>query len=227
MDKKSSSKKLYLSLLCGLLGCLCFGGGDWLMVFGDSSHIGNLSWLSFGTAGIPQWRYVLAMSLAFPGILFYGTALFSLKNFISSEKHKKIYCYLNAFGLTPWLCLHLIYVLILSLFAWLNQNGFSESALKICEQLFNRFSWIVILSEIFMLPVFIDFTFLQLRGKTCLPRWTALLNVLVFFVLLKVLTFFMPDNAFRLGFINGLMSEAMFIWFLIVYLIGLKKYNKT
>ena len=31
----------------------------------------------------------------------------------------KVYYFLNAFGLTPWIALHLIYVVILSLYAWL------------------------------------------------------------------------------------------------------------
>ena len=39
--------------MCGLLGCLCFGGGDWLMIYGDPSYHGTLSWL---TAGVfPKW----------------------------------------------------------------------------------------------------------------------------------------------------------------------------
>ena len=50
------------------------------------------------------------MLLAFPGILCYGGALFYLEKFIKEEKERKIYHYLNAFGLTPWMCLHLFYL---------------------------------------------------------------------------------------------------------------------
>ena len=66
------------ALICGILGCLCYGGGDWLMMYGDPSYTGKLIWLTAGTAQIPQWRYVLAMVLAFPGIIFYGIALFAV-----------------------------------------------------------------------------------------------------------------------------------------------------
>lgn len=40
---RKEQKKLTAALLCGLLGCLCFGGGDWLMIYGDTAHSGTLS----------------------------------------------------------------------------------------------------------------------------------------------------------------------------------------
>ena len=30
------------ALICGVLGCLCYGGGDWLMMYGNPGHTGNL-----------------------------------------------------------------------------------------------------------------------------------------------------------------------------------------
>ena len=31
---------------------ICFGGGDWLMMYGDPTFEGNLKWLTLGTAAI-------------------------------------------------------------------------------------------------------------------------------------------------------------------------------
>ena len=73
------TKQLSLAMLCGILGCFCYGGGDWLMMYGDSAHTGSLVWLTQGTAQIAAWRNGLAMALAFPGIVFYGIALFYLE----------------------------------------------------------------------------------------------------------------------------------------------------
>ena len=206
-------KKRILPLLCGILGCLCFGSGDWLMLYGNPSYTGSVSWLTAGAAQIPFWRYNLAMALAFPGIILYGIALFSVQHFIVKEQEKKIYHYLNAFGLTPWIALHLFYVMILVLFAWLNGNGFAGEANQICEGLFTRLSWLIPVCEILMLPVFIYWFYLQITVKTVFPRWFAFTNVLIIFVVLKGLTLLMPVSAFRLGFTNGLMSESMVIWF--------------
>ena len=204
-------QKIYL--ICGLLGCLCFGGGDWLMIYGDPQYLGTLSWLTAGTAVIPQWRYNLAMTLAFPGIMFYGIALFAVENYIAGEKKRKRYHYLNAFGLTPWIALHLFYIMILVLFSWLNTNGFAAEALTVCEGLFSRLSWLVPVSEALMLPVFIYWFYLQITGKTVFPKAMAFTNVLILFAILKGISLLLPVSAFRLGFTNGLMSESMILWF--------------
>ena len=204
-------QKIYL--ICGLLGCLCFGGGDWLMIYGDPSCSGTISWLTAGTAVIPQWRYNLAMAMAFPGIVFYGIALFAVENYIAGEKERRVYHYLNAFGLTPWIALHLFYITILVLFSWMNANGFAAEALPVCEGLFSRLSWLVPVSEALMLPVFLYWFYLQITGKTAFPKAMAFTNVLILFAILKGISLMLPVSAFRLGFTNGLMSESMILWF--------------
>ena len=208
------------AILCGMLGCLCYGGGDWLMMYGDPTYHGTLKWLTTGTAAIAEWRYNLAMALAFPGIIFYGIALFAVGGYIRSHKEQKIYHYLNAFGLTPWIALHLFYIMILTLFAWMNGNGYASESLPVCEGLFSQLSWFILISEALMLPVFLYWFYLQIRGKTVFPRRMAFTNVLVIFALLKGISLLMPVSAFRLGFTNGLMSESMVIWFGIILFSG-------
>ena len=136
------------ALLCGLFGCLCYGGGDWLMLYGDPTHAGTPAWLTNGAAQIPMWRYNLAMLLAFPGIILYGIALFAAGTYIRGRREKRIYHYLNAFGLTPWIALHLFYIMILVLFSWMNANGFAADALAVCGGLFARLSWFIPASEV-------------------------------------------------------------------------------
>ena len=206
-------KKRTAALLCGMLGCLCYGGGDWLMIYGNPAYEGALSWLTAGVAAIPQWRFNLAMALAFPGIILYGVALFAVQGYIKAEKHRKIYHYLNAFGLTPWIALHLFYVMILTQFAWMHGNGYAAEALPVCEGLFRRLSWLVPVSEIMMLPVFLYWFYLQITGKTVFPKWMAFTNVLLIYAALKGVSLLLPESAFRLGFTNGLMSESMLLWF--------------
>ena len=201
------------ALLCGLLGCLCYGGGDWLMLYGDPAHEGALIWLTKGAAQIALWRYDLAMALAFPGIILYGIALFAVAAYIRGEKERKAYHYLNAFGLTPWIALHLFYVMLLTLYAWMNANGYAADALAVCEGLFFRLSWLVPVSEAMMLPVFVYWFYLQITGRTVFPKAFAFTNVLVIFGVLKGVSLLLPISAFRLGFTNGLMSESMTLWF--------------
>ena len=207
------TNRIRAALVCGLLGCLCFGGGDWLMLYGDPGYRGALSWLTEGVAAIPQWRFDLALALAFPGIVLYGVALFAVQGYIRGEREQRVYHYLNVFGLTPWIALHLFYIMILTLFQWLNGNGFAGEATAICEGLFARLQWLVPVSEALMLPVFVYWFALQIRGKTVFPRWMAFTNVLIVYAVLKGISLLLPVSAFRLGFTNGLMSESMLVWF--------------
>lgn len=219
---RKECRNLSLAMICGLLGCLCYGGGDWLMIYGDASFTGKLFWLTSGAAEIPAWRNGAAMALAFPGIILYGIALFYIGRFIKQKRERTIYHYLNAFGLTPWMCLHLFYIMILYLHAWMVRNGYAEAALSACEALYDHLSWVVLVSEVLMLPVFVYWFYLAVAGKTVLPRWTAACNVLAFYLLLFVIKNMLPDSPFRLGFTNGLMSESMVFFFLVIWLTGRK-----
>ena len=221
-NTKADRKKLTAAMICGILGCFCYGGGDWLMMYGDTTYSGKLMWLTQGVAQIPAWRNGLAMMLAFPGIVLYGIALFYLGVFIREEKQRKIYHYLNAFGLTPWMCLHLFYIMILYLYGWMMNNGYAEAALPACEALFDHLSWIVMVSEALMLPVFLYWFYIVRRGKTTMPKWMAAGNVLVFYAILYAIKSMLPDTPFRLGFTNGLMSESMILFFLLHWIIGRK-----
>ena len=202
-----------LALLCGLLGCLCFGGGDWLMLYGNTAYQGSISWLTEGAAAIPAWRNNLAMALSFPGIILYGVALFAIGAFLKEEWQRRIYRYLTAFSLTPWLALHLFYIMILYGFAWMSGNGYEAAALPVSEAVIGHLSWIVPVSEALMLPPYFYWAHLLLRRKSHFPRWMSICNPLVFYGILKAITLLMPDDAFRLAFTNGLMSEGMALWF--------------
>ncbi|MCD8120454.1 MAG: hypothetical protein LUE29_13440 [Lachnospiraceae bacterium] len=206
-------KKIALALLCGLLGCVCFGVGDWLMLYGDTSYSGTISWLTTGAAQIASWRNNLAMVLAFPGIILYGIALFVIGELIKGERKQRVYHYLTAFSLTPWLCLHLFYIMILYGFAWMSGNGYATAAIPVSEAVFSHFSWIVLVSEALMLPPYLYWGWLVLRRHSVLPRQMVLSNPLIFYLALKLMTLLMPDSAFCLAFTNGLMSESMVLWF--------------
>lgn len=210
---ENNGRKILAALFCGILGCFCFGAGDWLMIYGDTAHTGTLPWLTVGAARIAPWRNGLAMALSFPGILFYGIALFAIAQFLRREKRRKVYRCLTIFSLTPWLCLHLFYIMILYLFAWLSGNGYETAALPAAEAMFRHLAWLVPVSEVIMLPPYVYWFCLLVGGKSVFPRAMAFSNPLIFYGLLKSAAVLIPEGAFRLAFTNGLMSESMAVWF--------------
>ena len=98
----------------------------------------------------------------------------------------------------------------------MSANAYAAAALPVSEALFAHLSWLVLVSEVLMLPPYLYWFWTLARGKSLFPRGMALSNPLVFYVLLKLLTALMPDRPFRLAFTNGLMSESMMIWFVVM-----------
>ena len=87
------------------------------------------------------------MALAFPGILFYGIALFAIADFLKEERQRNTYRYLTAFSLTPWLCLHLFYIMICTGLPGCPETGMPPLPSPYREALFAHLSWLVIVSE--------------------------------------------------------------------------------
>ena len=226
--KSMNSKKISVktALICGMLGCICFGAGDWLMIYGAIQHTGELYWLTDGVASIPYWRNTLALTLSFPGIILYGIALLSISLHITEHRPRKIYKTLTIYGMTPWIALHLFYIMILYLYAWLNQNGFTSSANAICGELYHYFSWFILASEVLMTAPYLYLAYLIGKGRSIYSKKTSIVNPLFIYLLLYLVKTTLPDSAFRIGFTNGLMSESMFLWFSYLLWININKNKK-
>ncbi|MCM1495551.1 MAG: hypothetical protein NC089_07095 [Bacteroides sp.] len=205
-------KKIIVALLCGMAGCVCMCSGDWLMMYGDTTYYGEIYWLTEGVAQISAGRNLLSMLVAFPAVILYGIGLFAVEEFIKTPKQKKVYHYLTAIGMLPWLCIHLYVVMVLYTFAMMSQNGY-EHALPVAESLYTQFSPVVLIGEAVMVLPFLYWFYLQIARKTVFPRIMAFTNVLIIYGVLRLVKSFLPDVPFRIGFANGLMSESMFLWF--------------
>ena len=209
-----NNKRIKIALLCGMFGCVLMGTGDWLMLYGDPTATGAAYWLTEGAAQIPAWRNALSMAVAFPAVVFYGIGLFAIGAFLQGEKQQKTWFLMTAFGLTPWLCVHLFVAGALYLFAWLRSSAWAAAAMPAAEAFRSQFGWVVFVSYPFMLPPYFYWAWELFKGKSVFPKWMTFSNPIVFYLVLKGISLFMPVGAFRIAFTNGLMSEAMFLWFL-------------
>ena len=209
-----NSKKIKIALFCGMLGCVLMGTGDWLMLYGDPAVTGASYWLTEGAAQIPAWRNALSMALGFPATVFYGIGLFGIGAFLQGEKRRKTWFITNAFGLTPWLCIHIFVAGALFLFAWLRNSAWAVAAMPVAEAFRAQFGWVVYLSYPLMLPPYFYWAWQLFQGNSVFSKWMALVSPIIFYLVLKGISLLMPTSPFRIAFTNGLMSEAMFLWFL-------------
>jgi len=214
---KDTKKKYYF--LIGMLGSLCFGISDWIMIYGDPTQLSEKNIiLTKGTAQIATWRYVLAMILSYPGIIFYIFGLYAFEWYIPNKKHRKIYHWLNVVNLTPWMTLHFIYIIIMFGFHFMMTNGYQDVAIPISEALFNHFSWVIVASISFMLPAFVYHFYLIISGRTTFEKKMGCVHMIPLLLVLYFISFLIPKSAFGKGFINGVANQGLFISFFAFYL---------
>lgn len=226
MKRTDQIKPITGMLFLGILGCVLMASSDWIMIYGDPSYEGALTWLTVGVGSIPPWRNTLALALAFPAVICYAFGLFAIRHLLPDEKHQKTYSLLTALGLTPWLSLHLFYVMIFFLFSHLTGLGYAAQGAVLAEALVAHFGWLIPASEVLMLLPYVYLFCLTVRRKSVFSPWMALNNPLILFAILKLLIKLLPDSAFRLAFLNGLMSEAMLIWFAVfLAVLGFQKHG--
>lgn len=211
---QANRRRAVLSLGTGLAGAVLIVLSDWLMIFGDAAYDGELFWLTEGVKNIPAWRSTLALVIFLPGVIFCAGALFSLEPWLKPGKRRAWWRYLTAYSLIPWLALHLLFMLILFLYAWLSQNGFAAAALPACTALFRHFYWLIPAGSLLIVLPFGFWLLCVLRGQSFLPRPWAAANPLIFFLLLVPLRLFLPQSPWRPALANSLMSLALFFFFL-------------
>ena len=219
MEQRISRQTMVLYLLCGFAGCLLMASSDWLMIYGNTAAQGALPWLTEGVALVPPWRNTLALALAFPAVVCYLIALLGVRYFLRERSARKLYVSLTSLGMTPWLCLHLFYTMIFFLFGWLRSQGEPDLAFSACEAIVSHFSWLIPVADVLMVLPFLYLLFAFITNRSHYSRCMALNNPLVIFVVLKLISGFLPNVPARLAFINGLMSESMLVWF-IVFLVA-------
>lgn len=69
----------------------------------------------------------------------------------------------------------------------MNTNGYSDIAMSAGEALYNHFSWIVLVSEAFMLLPFLYWFWLQFTKKTVYPKAFSFTNILIIYAVFYII----------------------------------------
>jgi len=216
MDSKIGKNNLFL---IGMLGSLCYGISDWIMMYGDPTGLSKKApILTKGTAQISTWRYILAMILSYPGTVFYIIGLYGYERYILNKKHRKIYHWLNVVNFTPWMTLHFIYIIIMFAFHFMMTNGYQDIAIPVSEALYTNFSWVIVVSILFMVPAFVYYLYLIITNRTSFKKIMGIAHMLPIMCVMYIFTALLPSSAFKKGFLNAVANQSLFISFLINYL---------
>lgn len=123
-------RKTKLTLLCGLLGCMCFGVGDWLLGYVDPTPIGEniFYFISAGHGvGYDAWKIVVTLVMAMVGMCFLIPGMVSIADVAQKSGERSLLRYLFMLCAVGWIVIHFAVAVNVLVFS-LAESCFSSTA---------------------------------------------------------------------------------------------------
>lgn len=215
MMKDKVDDKIYW--ISGIIGCIFFGIGDWLLGYVDPTLI-DFDLFYFIRAGHGAdyniVKVIITMVLAMAGMLFYFPALIHIADVATDKKtafHLRYTFGLCAFG---WLVIHFIVAVNVMVYSWMMKNAGSELAYGISNFLGNAMLPCLCAASIFAgIPLILLIADI-LRGKTRMKRWEVVFTPLIWMAIIAAVSNIIPTTAFSYGLYTFCMNGGMLVWFL-------------
>ena len=208
--------------LCGMIGAMCFGIGDWLLGYVDPGIVNeSFSVIKAGHgAGYDLFKITLTLLFGAIGGPFLMLGCMKMADLITEEKKKKNFRFWMALLPVGWLIIHFTVSVFIYAYSWSMQNGMSETAEKLAADIEHMMQPAQIVSYLFIgIPLVLLIVYV-LRGKTVLKKRSQFFTPLLWMALLSGLKFVIPASPFSNGIDTFCMNAGLIIWF--VYLMAVK-----
>ncbi|MCM1327731.1 MAG: hypothetical protein NC094_13795 [Bacteroidales bacterium] len=209
----------------GLIGCLCFGIGDWLLGYVDPALVegADLYFIRAGHGvGYNTLRVDITLMLAVLGIFFLYPGFVHIADIVKGGKMKRFLEY--AFGLcsTGWMMLHLLVSFIVLVFSEAEKNGGHELAVALAGRLGSAGVAVEKCTSLFAVGAGIVLIVAILRGNTYLKKSAIVFSPIVPMLIVIVIAYVLPQSAFSYGLYTFNMNSAMMVWFVYLLAVGRK-----
>lgn len=206
----------------GIIGCLCFGIGDWLLGYVDPAMVNEdlFYFIRAGHgAGYNRIKVIITMVLAMAGMFFYFPAMIHIADVAADKKTAMPLKY--TFGLCSlgWLFIHFIVSINVMVYSWMTENAGSELANGMSNFLGNAMLPCLYIAYIFIGVPLILLMADILRGKTVLKKREVLFTPLIWMAIINIAANVIPATAFSYGLYTFSMNGGMFLWFLFLLLL--------
>ena len=208
--------------LCGIIGAVCFGIGDWLLGYVDPGIAGESFSVIKAGHGADYDLFKITITLLFGaiGVPFLMLGCVKMADLITEEKKKKNFRFWMALLPVGWLIIHFTVSVFIYAYSWSMQNGMSETAEKLAADTQHMMQPAQIVSYLFIgIPLVLLIVYV-LRGKTVLKKRSQFFTPLLWMALLSGLKFVIPASPFSNGIDTFCMNAGLIIWF--VYLMAVK-----
>lgn len=214
MERNICQKKYWIY---GIIGCLCFGIGDWLLGYVDPTLIEeDLFYFIRVGHGVDfqTIRGVITMILAMIGMLFYLPGLKHIADITLDKKSSNHLRYVFELCSIGWFTIHFIVVVNVLVYSWTIKSIGTESAYAISNYLGNALLPCLYIAYIFVaIPLILLIIYIFL-GKTHLKKRDIIFTPIIWMIIINVIVFILPSTAFSYGLYTFGMNGGMLVWFI-------------
>ncbi len=208
-------------IIFGMIGCLCFGIGDWLLGYVDPAPIeGNVFYFirAGHGAGYDTGKAAVSLALAVAGMCFLHPGFSHIADIAKEEKTKRSLGYAMELCSVGWLALHILVSINVAVFAQAEKMGGRELAAALSGRLAGTGA-----AALFLVFLLIGIPLIMLAvcivwQKTYLERKAAVFSLIVPMAAIFAVSQFLPESLFSYGLYTFCMNGGMIAWF--GYLLG-------
>ena len=209
MDKKYAIQ--------GIIGCLLFGVGDWLLGFVDPGEVPEdvFYFISAGHgAGYPDWKIMVTMVCAIIGVLFLWQGLVHISDLMKEERDREGAKRVFTFLTYSWLIIHFVVTIIVFIYSYSCRTLGREQAVIITNGLDKVLDPCILIAYLILGIALIDLIIIIARGKTKLKRTDAFITPLTWMLIIGAVSMVLPASPFSKGLYTFCMNGGMIVWFI-------------
>ena len=208
--------------LCGIIGAVCFGIGDWLLGYVDPGIVNESFSVIKAGHGADYDLFKITITLLFGaiGVPFLMLGCVKMADLIMEEKKKKTFRFWMALLPVGWLIIHFTVSISIYVYSWCMHSGTAETAEKLATDIIQMMQPTQMVSWFFAGIPLVLLIIYVLRGKTVLKKRSQFFTPLLWMAILSGLKFVIPASPFSNGIDTFCMNAGLIIWF--VYLMAVK-----
>ena len=205
--------------IMGLIGCVLFRIGDWLLGYVDPQPVSEVfSVLKAGHGeNYALWKITAALFLGVLGVPFMMAGCMRMAELVTDEKRKRIIRWSMMLMPVGWLMIHFTVSCGIYAYAWNVQKGDPSLALRMTEDVVRMFQSTQIVAYLLAAIPLLLFVVFTLRDKTELKKTSLLFTPLLWMAVFSALKFVIPASPLSNGIDTFCMNAGMMIWFVYLF----------
>lgn len=211
-----TKRRMCLSLLCGILGSLCFGVGDWLLGYVAPTPIGENTFYFICVghgANYASWKIVVTLVMAMVGMCFLIPGMACIADVARKSGARRLLRYLFMLCAVGWIVIHFAVAVNVWVFSLAEKAGGRELAVLLSQGLDGVCLLFLYCAYVFVAAALITLIALVLLGQTHLTRKAALFTPAIPMGIIAVVAGLLPASPFAYGLSTFCMNGGLIIWY--------------